>query len=76
MLGSTISSAYLAFLRAGCYMQLNDIERLKKQLDIGISLIAEDELWLLASEFAPAFTGLLYEAAADVNAAASEFIEE
>lgn len=76
MLGSTISSAYLAFLRAGCYMQLNDIERLKEQLDIGISLIAEDELWLLASEFAPAFTGLLYEAAADVNSAASEFIEE
>lgn len=58
-----IVNAHLDFFRAGCYLQLNDLENTKAALARAVNAIAPDGLWLIAAVFAPAFGELLYEAA-------------
>ncbi|MDO4545762.1 MAG: helix-turn-helix transcriptional regulator [Bacillota bacterium] len=73
---SVVIDAYLDFLRAGCYAQMGDGEKLAATLKQAVEVIAPDKLWLIAAEFEPAFGDALYDAAAQVDGSAPARIRE
>lgn len=60
-MSDVLLNVYLDFFRAGCYLQLKDVERMGEALTNAVRLLAMDGLWLVAAEFAPAFGDALYE---------------
>ncbi len=66
-MSDVILNIYLDFFRAGCYLRLNDVERLRESLESAVRTLAFDGLWLIAAEFVPAFGSALYEVAARID---------
>ena len=75
-MSDVILNVYLDFFRAGCYLQLNDDERVRESLTNAVRLLAMDGLWLIAAEFAPAFGGTLYEIVDTIDASGTRRIRE
>lgn len=58
---SVIYDAYMDFLRACCYLQLEDADAVRESISRGIEKIAPDALWLIAAEFEEFLGDILYE---------------